>query len=251
MFYLIIDIHAHIWGNRVAESKSQLLKAIDVHHIDKVYISSIQSLSPDKEEIAYLNAETYKFMQEQPEKIGGAVYLNPAHDNTMDVLQRACEEQGFEMIKLWVATLADDPCVDPVMEYAEKIGVPVMMHALLDSIKQYPTCSTGVHIANIARRHPKTKMLMAHLGSACCHGIPAIADLPNVWCDFSGPSFHGEDINYTVEKIGAERLLFGTDMPGPYLTNYGQVMGADLTDDQRELIFYKNAQKLLDRNFRL
>ena len=248
---MVIDIHAHIWGNRVAESKSQLLKAIDVHNIDKVYISALQSLFPDKEEIAYLNAETYKFMQEQPGRIGGAVYLNPTHDNTMDVLQRACEEQGFEMIKLWASTLADDPSVDPIMDYAEKIGVPVMMHALTDSVKQHPTCSTGVHVANIARRHPKTKMLMAHLGSACCHGIPAIAQLPNVWCDFSGPSFHGEDINYTVEKIGAERLLFGTDMPGPYLTNYGQVMGADLTDEQRELIFYKNAQKLLDRSFRL
>ena len=248
---MIIDIHAHIWGNRIDKTKDHILKAIDVHKIDRVYISALQSLIPDKEEITYLNTEVYKFMQEQPEKIGGAVYVNPTHDNTIDVLQRACEEQGFEMIKLWVSTLADDPCVDPIMEYAGKIGVPVMMHALTDSVKQFPTCSTGVHVANIARRHPKTKMLMAHLGNACCHGIPAIADLPNVWCDFSGPSFHGEDINYTVEKIGAERLLFGTDMPGPYLTNYGQVMGADLTDEERDLIFYKNAQKLLDRNFRL
>ena len=248
---MVIDIHAHIWGGRIEESKQQLLKAIDVYKIHRVYVSALQSLNPDKEEIAYLNAEVYKFMQEQPEKIGGAVYLNPTHDNTMDVLKRACEEQGFEMVKLWVSTLADDPAVDPIMEYAGSIGVPVMMHALLDSVRQHPTCSTGVHIANIARRHPKTKILMAHLGSACCHGIPAIAHLPNVWCDMSGPSFHGEDINYTVEKIGAERLLFGTDMPGPYLTNYGQIMGADLTDAERELVFYKNAQKLLDRNFRL
>ena len=149
---MIIDIHAHIWGRTVDESKHLLLKAMNAYKINRVYISALQSLIPDKEEIAYLNAEVYKFMQEQPEKIGGAVYLNPAHDNTMDVLHRACEEQGFEMVKLWVSTLADDPRVDPIMEYAGQIGVPVMMHALIDSVKQFPTCSTGVHIANIARR---------------------------------------------------------------------------------------------------
>ena len=140
---MIIDRHAHIWGNRIDKTKDHILKAIDVHKIDRVYISALQSLIPDKEEITYLNTEVYKFMQEQPEKIGGAVYVNPTHDNTIDVLQRACEEQGFEMIKLWVSTLADDSCVDPIMEYAGKIGVPVMMHALTDSVKQFPTCSTG------------------------------------------------------------------------------------------------------------
>ena len=41
----------------------------------------------------------------------------------------------------------------------------------------------------------------------------------------------------------------GTDHA--YITNSGQVMGADLTQKQRDKIFYKNALNLLDRNYRL
>ena len=58
-------------------------------------------------------------------------------------------------------------------------------------------------------------------------------------------------MNYTVENIGAERVLFGTAMPGCCGSNIGQILGADLTQEQRELIFWKNAKKLLDPNFRL
>ena len=81
--------------------------------------------------------------------------------------------------------------------------------------------------------------------------IPAVRDIPNVWCDMSGPGFHAEELDYAVQHLGCERVLFGSDMPGPFITNYGQVMGADLTGEQQEQILYKNALKLLDRNFRI
>lgn len=248
---MVIDIHAHIWGGSVDACKRKLLKAMDLYGIDRVYVSGLQNLWSDEAEIDFLTGAILQFMREEPERIGGAVYVNPKNSNTMEVLRRAIGDNGFEMIKLWVNTLADDPSVDPIMEYAETAGVPVLMHAIHDSIRQLPTCSTGVHIANIAKRHPRAKILMAHFGGNCYHGIPAIRDIPNVWCDMSGPSFHGGELDYAVENLGAERVLFGTDMPGPYITNLGQVLGADLTQAQRELILYKNARKLLDRSFRL
>ena len=248
---MVIDIHAHLWGTDVLGCKQKLLKAIAYYGIDRVYVSGLQSLCADEAEIDFLNAAVLEFMLEEPCLIGGAVYVTPKNRNTMNILRRTIEEQGFELIKLWVNTLADDPAVDPIMEYAEAVGVPVLMHAIHDSIRQHPTCSTGVHIANIAARHPRTKILMAHFGGNCYHGVPAIRACSNVWCDMSGPSFHGEELDYAVEALGAERILFGTDMPGPFITNMGQVLGADLTQQQRELIFYKNARKLLDRNFRI
>ena len=90
---------------------------------------------------------------------------------------------------------------------------------------------------------------MAHFGGSAYDGIPAVRDVKNIWCDFSGSMFHGDDLNYAVEQIGADRILFGTD--NLYPQNIGQVLGADLTDEQRNLIFYKNAQKILNTDFRL
>lgn len=248
---MIIDIHAHIWGNRIADCESKLLKAMELYGIDKIYVSGLQSFYSDEAEVEYLTSAVADFVRRYPNQVGGAVYVNPRNENTMYTIRKAIEEQGFEMIKLWVATLADDPAVDPILDYAAITGVPVMLHAIRDSIKQFPTCSTGSHIARIARRHPNVKVLMAHFGGMCHDGIPAVRDVPNVWCDMSGPGFHAEELDYAVQHLGCERVVFGSDMPGPFITNYGQVMGADLTGEQRERILYKNALKLLDRNFRI
>lgn len=249
---MIIDIHTHVWGFQPEKNREDLLAAMERYGLDRIYVSGLQSKQSDEEEVARLNSLVYDFMRQEPEKVGGAVYVNPLHRNTLDIIKRAIEEQGFEMIKLWVCTYADHPAVDPIMEYAEATGVPVLFHSFHKAVGQLENETTGIHVANIARRHPKTKILMAHLGGNCYDGIPAIRECKNVWCDTSGSTFfHGDDLNYTVEQIGAERILFGTDATGSCGSNIGQVLGADLTEAQRELIFYKNAQKLLDRNFRL
>lgn len=246
---MIIDIHAHIWGRRLEESKQGILLGIDRYGIDRTYVSGLQSQISDEAEVAFLNSAVAQFMKEHPDRIGGAVYLNPLHANALDVARRAIEDQGFEMIKFWCCTKADDPSIDPIMEYAESVGVPVLFHVFKKSIGQLPTETVGINIANIARRHPKTKILAAHFGGSCYDGIPCFRDLPNVWSDQSGTPFMAGEIDYAVEQLGAERVLFGTD--NAFVVNIGQVLGADLTDEQRELIFYKNAQKLLGRNFRL
>lgn len=249
---MIIDIHTHVWGFNPEKNKEDLLAAMERYGLDRIYVSGLQSKLSDEEEVARLNGLVYDFMQQEPGKVGGAVYINPLHKNTLDIIKRAIEEQGFEMIKLWVCTYADHPSVDPIMQYAEQAGVPVLFHAFHKAVGQLENETTGIHVANIARRHPKTKILMAHLGGNCYDGIPCIRNLKNVWVDTSGSTFfHGDDLNYTVEQIGAERILFGTDQTGSCGSNIGQVLGADLTEEQRELIFYKNAQKLLDRNFKL
>lgn len=249
---MIIDIHAHIWGKnpeQLIRSKNQLLTCASAFGIDKIYVSGLSSYISSEEEIDYLNDEVAKFIKEEQDLIGGAVYVNPQNKNVLDVIKRATQDQGFQMIKLWCCTFADDPTVDQIMEYAEENGLPVLFHAFKKSTVQVANESTGLHIANIARRHPKTKIIMAHFGGSAYDGIPAVRDLPNVWCDHSGTIYHGDDMNYAVENLGVERILFGSD--NLYLPNIGQVLGADLTEEQRELVLFKNAQQLLDRSFRL
>ena len=92
---------------------------------------------------------------------------------------------------------------------------------------------------------------MAHLGGNSYDGIPAIRDCKNVWSDLSGSIYGGDALNYAVENVGAERILFGSDMPVSFLVNVGKVQGADLSQEQREMIYWKNAKKLLNRSFRV
>lgn len=246
---MIIDIHAHIWGKRLEKSKTDVLRGIHRYGIDRIYISGLQSAVSDEAEIAYLNEAVYQFMKEQPEWVGGAVYVNPLHSNALDVVKRATEERGFEMIKFWLCTTADHPSVDPIMDYAEANGLPVLFHVFKKSVGSVPNETVGSQLAEIARRHPKTKVLMAHFGGSAYDGIPAVRDLPNVWCDQSGTPFHGEELTYAIEQLGIDRVVFGSD--NAYVTNIGQVLGAELTQEQQDKVFYRNALKLLDRNYRL
>lgn len=245
---MIIDFHAHIWGGNGPKDKENLLIACKRYGINKLCISSVECAYPNEAEIRFLNEGVVQFMREQPELIYGFVYVNPSNPDALKVLRQGIEEYGMSGMKLWIATFCDDPKVFPLIEQCIAYNIPVMLHAWKKSVGQYAHESTGVHVANLAKQYPEAKLVMAHLGGNCYHGVRAIRDYPNVMTDFSGSIFRGDDLNYTVEQLGAERILFGSDMPGSYLVNLGQVEEAALTAEQRELIYYKNALRMLNRD---
>lgn len=244
---MIIDFHAHIWGGNGEKDKENLLEACRRYHIDKLCISSVECPYPNEEEITFLNDGVLQFMKEQPDLIYGFTYVNPTNTDALDVLRKSVEQDGFSGMKLWIATTCDDPKVFPLIEQCIDYNIPVMLHAWKKAIGQYANESTGAHVAALAKRYPEAKLVMAHLGGNCYHGVRAIRDTPNVMTDFSGSIFRGDDLNYTIDQLGAERVLFGSDMPGSYLVNLGQVEEANLTAEQKDLIYYKNALRMLDR----
>ena len=48
-----------------------------------------------------------------------------------------------------------------------------------------------------------------------------------------------------ARDLGADRLLFGTDMTME--GGVGKILGADMTDAVKEKIFWKNMKKILNR----
>lgn len=248
---MIIDVHTHIWGGVYEQNKTDLLRAIERYHITKIYVSGLEGYTPDKDKVTELNHEVEKFVRQHRECVGGYVYISPEHDNAVDVVKHGIEDQGMEGIKLWCSTFCDDVCVNPVIEQAIEYGVPVLIHSFHKANGQVPNETLGNNVANLSKRYPEAKLLMAHFGGNCYHGIPAIRDCKNVWVDFSGSIFCGDAMNYAVEYLGADRILFGTDMDGSYLVNLGQVLEADISKEDQDKILYKNALKLFDRNFKL
>lgn len=251
---MIIDLHAHLHFSPTVEACTEtLLRTMDVYGVDRAYVSNVDGgYYPVPETVRRNNDTVAALIRACPDRFGGAVYVNPRNADTMDVLHRGFEEQGMSLVKLWVAARADDPCVDPVLDYAESIGVPVLFHTFWKLHRVIPTESTGVHIAAIAKRHPKTKIIMAHFGADAYDALPAIRDCPNVWCDYALSIFQGDAMDYARETIGTDRIVYGSDMPGVSVpVNIGKILNAAFTLEERERVFCRNAQKLLDRNFRL
>jgi len=248
---VIIDIHAHSWVYDNVNRDDLILKVIEKFGIDKIYISNVYAPSPTEEEVGLANKAAETLAKSHPEHIGAFLYLSPEHQNALDVLKRGIEDQGFEGVKFWLSTFCDDMVVNKSVERIIDYGVPLLIHSFHKSTGQMDNESIGVNVANLAKRYPELKIIMAHLGGNCYNGIPAIRDCKNVWVDISSSIYRADDLNYTVENIGVDRVLFGTDCPIAYSSCIGQVLEADLTNEEKDRIFYKNALKVLDRSFRL
>lgn len=245
---MVIDMHQHLWLDSYQEDKKELLCAMEHFGITRSYVSGLGSHQPDEAEILFLNQQVADFMHEHPREIGGAVYVNPLHQNAISIVRRGIEDTGMELVKLWISCVCDSPAVFPVVEAAIDLDVPILLHAFQKAGGELDGESTGVHVANLARRYPEAKLIMAHLGGNVYHGIPAIRSCKNVWTDISGTIFRAGEIAYAVKNIGADRILFGSDIMGcSYLLDLGQVLEAPLTQEEREKILWKNASRLFVR----
>lgn len=248
---MIIDAHTHIWGGDYEGSTRTLLRACDRFGISKLHVSGLKSHYPDEAEVSNLNADVYRFMKERPGLVEGYAYVNPVHANATDVLRRGIETYGMTGMKLWVATFCDDPRVFPLVEICMEANIPILIHSFHKAVDQLPYETTGVQVANLAKRYPSAKLLMAHFGGNCYHGIKAVRGCRNVWHDFSGSPFRRDDVDYAAERVGVDRIVFGSDMPVTYLVNVGQVEEAELTAEEKARIYCKNALELFDPNFRV
>jgi len=242
-----IDAHAHLWESNFKKDKTTIIKACELLDISRIYISSIGSYYPDFGEIEHLNRLTLEFMNEQPKLVAGYVYINPTHNNRMDVLKKGLDD-GMEGVKLWVATKCDDYRVDDIAEKCIERNVPVLAHAFHKATGHLEYESTAENVRCLALRYPELKIIMAHLGGNLYHGLRCIANLENVYSDFSGTMIGTGDINYAIEAIGEDRILFGTDMPGGGRQCVAQVEEAELTQIQKDKIYYRNAQKIFGGN---
>jgi predicted GIY-YIG superfamily endonuclease len=75
--------------------------------------------------------------------------------------------------------------------------------------------------------------------------IKQLRQTPSVYLDTSGSVVDEGMVEMAARELGIGRLLFGTDMTME--GGVGKILGADLTEAQRERVFWKNMKAILDR----
>ena len=246
-----IDIHVHHrWTDPSQPRPDRLidqLKSLALRNgIEKVLLLTIaHGRSP--EELRKRNDATLRLMEEDPDFFSGACYLNPEHEPEF-VQQEAvrCVRAGMVAVKQHMDLFADDPRQDAVAQVAAELDIPIVWHAWYKKAEGYPNESNGSHIARLARRNPHTKFVMAHLTGVARRGVQDVADLPNVWVDTSGCWAESEIVEYAVRHLGADRVVYGSDYIGRYYAvQLARVLDADISEEDREKILWKNAAALL------
>lgn len=242
----MIDAHIHL--NRFNLYPGTLEEG-DRLGIKLFVCSAVTNLGyyPDYETITKANDALHAVMQRHPDRVAGYCYVNPRHGiQALSNFRRRVEDQGMIGLKLWVSTLCDDPLVYPFIEQAIEYRAPILIHAWRKTVGQMPYETTAIHVANLAERYPEARIIMAHMSGQVESSMNIIEPYENVVTDTSGSPIGGAEVSIAVKRLGAERVIFGSDLYGACLaSNIGKVMGAGLTQEEFGLVMGGNMERLL------
>jgi predicted TIM-barrel fold metal-dependent hydrolase len=152
----------------------------------------------------------------------GFASVNPVEPGAREELERAHEDlklPGLKLGPIYQNYDPTDPRAFPVYEYAERHGLPVMIHQATTFPPQaHLKYALPILLDEVAIRFPALKMVLAHLGhpwEADC--AVTIRKHPNLYTDLS--ALHGRPWRFyqgmiTALEYGvANKILFGSDFP--------------------------------------
>src|SRR5690606_34253754 len=236
----IVDAHVHAKQNgawRTEDPVADLVTEARRVGVSTV-LTSVLGLqgylaNPTEDDLVAANSWAAEISTIHPEVVG-IVYCSPDHiDLSLELMRRHIAEGSFVGIKLWIAKKASDRALDPILNYAAELGVPTLQHAWYKTVGQLPGESDPSDVANLAARHPDATIQMAHLSGCGERGVLDIAELPNVVVDTCGGDPEDGMVEFALEHLGPERILYGSDAPGrDFGVQLSRVLAAGLDDDQ-------------------
>lgn len=246
---MIIDSHAHILNAEDAHL-SAVLSAADRAGIDKICISSLSRQwveFPTAAQLEEAAADVLAAVDRYPDRFVGFTYVSAQHVDTSLALLERCNANGpCRLIKLWISQFLDDPRLDPIVEWAVEHNTPVMAHTFVKATGNMTCESTPHHAVNRARRHPRLRLWIAHMGARWEECARIIRDCPGLCVDTSGGEPEEGSVRCLLRHIGPERIFFGSDIPGrSFVVQMSKVLSADLPPEQERLILGENVGEWL------
>jgi predicted TIM-barrel fold metal-dependent hydrolase len=238
---MIIDAHCHIGPKEEEFSIRNLLTKMDDSNVDKAIVCPLDRY------IAAFNREGNEYILEAvegcPERLIGFASINPWFGKkAVEELRRAIESglSGLKLNPFRQGFHLSDPLAYPLIETCGELGVPVYFHT------GTPISAMPHQLANLARRFPNVNFLMGHSGHTDLvrDAISAALRSENIFLETS--FVYVAIINQALEKIGSERIIFGSDMPRSDLVmELAKFKDVEMTDRARKRIFSGNIMRIL------
>jgi predicted TIM-barrel fold metal-dependent hydrolase len=140
----------------------------------------------------------------------------------------------------------DDPLLDPLLEFADKRGLPWIIHSGRADI------SDAQRVWGRARKYKNSAFIIAHLGGGVYDKIMEAIHFfrregmpENVFFD-SSQTTHSVLVKRYIESFGSGKLIFGSDIPFLDFTLVMQtILSHKFKDSDLEKIFAGNFESLL------
>ncbi len=254
---MIVDMHAHLPRplhrldavDDVAALTARMVETGCRAGIDKQVILGLES-GPEA------NEALHQLVSRFPDRLVAFMRGSFIDPESPALLEQCVREFGFKGLKLH-----EDPRFPltgllgghALFRKAGELGVPVVVHSWHEEeglVGVLPTIHSGYFpmslLGELGRIHPETTFIFAHAGGMWVKAFQAAQPFPNICFDMSGFDPERGIVEKAVEVLGAERVFWGSDVPGRnYAAQLAKVRYADISDRDKCLILGENAVNLL------
>ncbi|GAB3922202.1 hypothetical protein GCM10011575_14350 [Microlunatus endophyticus] len=240
---MIFDMHMHI-ENRSSwiVTAEDCIRAMDEASVDKAAVMTLgdyPGLNPDAIELVT------EAMSRYPDRLYGLARLHPGHlETSQATLDRAVTHLGFVGLKLHPVSTHQHPAGEAtiaLVRQAGELGVPTLFHCGDEHM------TTPLAIAETAAACPGSVIMLGHMGGYfhVDEALQVAERYPNVVLETSAMPYP-EKIIEAVRRVGAERVVFGSDGPvASPIVEKQKVVIAALGADDAALVLGGNAARML------
>lgn len=257
------DTHVHIFPHKIAEKASinigkfydipmnfdgtveHCLEPADKGGVEKCLVHSVATVPHQVQSINNFIGES---VNDHSDRFIGFCSLHPA------MSQKECDEEIKRVISLGLKGIKLHPDFQEFnIDSSEAMRLYEVIDGRLPILFHTGDCRYGysspVKLANAIKHFPKQTVIAAHFGGWMEWDSAArcLPDFPNVYVDTSSSLYaiSPEKAKEYINAFGVERVMFGSDYPmWSVVDEIERVNAIDLTEDEREKIFYKNACRL-------
>jgi predicted TIM-barrel fold metal-dependent hydrolase len=247
---VIIDCHTHMgpWFNFSIPRDpwaEGMLWAMDTCGIDRAVSAPHWAIA---NEMSAGNQIIADVVAQYPDRFLGYCTISPHYpsEEIIAEMDRHLTHGNLSAIKIHPNvhhTKADGPNYRPMWEFAHERSLTVLSHTWESASECNPKM-----FAEIAKEFPNVSILLGHAGGTpdgMDESIAAAKEGDALYLDLTGSQLPRGMLEVMVREVGAERILFGTDIPFvDCRPQIGYVAAARISDDEKRLIFGGNAQRL-------
>jgi predicted TIM-barrel fold metal-dependent hydrolase len=242
----IIDLHVHHGKINPVPTGTETAEGI-VRNMERCGINAsiVTSLWSYFGEVKRGNRAVSEACARYPGKLFGYLTLDPKYPKEIqNEFELYGDNPAFRGIKLVSAHGVDisDPRQDLIYSFADKKGWFFLCHASGDAAKWEKICNT----------YKNANFIVAHQGASDPNNPATVrlAELArkstNLYLDCASSAMIPGALERLAAIAGADHLTYGSDYPMfDFSYETGRIFFSSLKEEEKELIFYGNARKLL------
>ena len=264
MSALIIDFHTHAFPDKIAVKAIETLRK-NAGFLMPYHDGTVSSLSEyikksGADKAVLLNIATNPRQQHSVNNFAieqnkdDVISFGSVHPDSPDVFEelQRLKDAGIKGIKLhpdYQLFFTDDKKMVPIYERIAELGFITIFHAGVDVGYFDPVHNTPERMAKALEHFGDAPVVAAHWGGYMqWNDVEKYLVGKNIYLDtaFSYGRMPKDHAKRIISAHGAERILFGSDMPWSGTDNEMRFIDSlDLTDDEKEKVLGGNAKRLL------